>query len=42
MQDKVMRLLLERDAALAAVENKNQNKDVKVKPLSESFIKKKG
>jgi len=41
MQDKVMRLLLERDAALAAVENKNQNKDVKVKPLSESFIKKK-
>ena len=41
MQDKVMRLLLERDSALAAVENKNQNKDVKVKPLSESFIKKK-
>lgn len=41
MQDKVMHLLLERDAALASVENKNQNKDVKVKPLSESFIKKK-
>jgi len=41
MQDKVMRLLLERDAALAIVQSHNQNTDTKVHPLREAFIKKK-
>jgi len=36
-----MRLLLERDAAMAVVKNHNANIEVKVQPLSETFIKKK-
>jgi len=41
MQDKMVCLVLERDAALAAVQNHKQNTDVKVNGLSETFIKKK-
>ena len=41
MQDRVMRLLLERDAAMAVVKSHNANIEVKVQPLSETFIKKK-
>jgi len=41
MQDRLMRLLLERDAAMAVVKNHNANIEVKVQPLSETFIKKK-
>ena len=41
MQDKVVRLVLERDAALAAVQSHIQSTDVKLHGLSETFIKKK-
>jgi len=41
MQDKVVRLVMERDAALAVLNNRNDNKDVKMQTLSEAFIKKK-
>ena len=41
MQDKVVRLVLECDVALAAVQSNKQNTDVKVNGLSETFIKKK-
>ena len=41
MQDKMVRLVLERDAALAAVQSNKQNTDVKVNGLSETLIKKK-
>ena len=41
MQDRVMCLVLERDAALAVLQSQNQSADVKLQPLTETFIKKK-
>ena len=41
MQDKVVRLVLERDAALALLQKHNETCDLKMQPLSEAFIKKK-
>ena len=41
MQDKVVRLILERDAARAAVQKQNENTFMKLQPLTETFIKKK-
>jgi len=41
MQDKVVRLVLERNAAVDAVQKLAQNIDVKLQPLSETIIKQK-
>jgi len=41
MQDKVVRLVLERDDALAVLQKHNESTDLKMQPLSEAFIKKK-
>ena len=41
MQDRVVRLVLERDAAISAIEKHRENMDIKTYPLSEAFIKKK-
>jgi len=41
MQDKIVRLVLERDAAVAALQKHSDNTDIKVHSLSETFIKKK-
>jgi len=39
--DRVVRLVLERDAAISAIEKHRENMDIKTYPLSEAFIKKK-